>query len=82
MRQRRTAFAPYASSLAFPEFFFHHGFRVVEDRAALPDKIYKDCQTCPRLYKCDEVAMVRGQVPKVSILGPKIDAEQLIKISV
>ncbi|HVJ09813.1 MAG TPA: N-acetyltransferase [Acidisarcina sp.] len=65
-----------------PEFFFHHGFRVVEDRTALPDKIYKDCQTCPRLYKCDEVAMVRGQVPKVSILGPKIGADQLVKLLV
>lgn len=65
-----------------PEFFFHHGFRVVEDRTALPDKIYKDCQTCPRLYKCDEVAMVRGQVPKVSILGPRSGANQLVKLSV
>jgi amino-acid N-acetyltransferase len=65
-----------------PEYFFHHGFRIVEDRSVLPDKIYKDCQSCPRLYKCDEVAMVRGQVPKVSILGPKIDAEQLVKLSV
>ena len=41
-----------------PDFFFHFGFRVV-DRTTLPDKIYKDCQTCPRLYACDEVAMVR-----------------------
>ena len=65
-----------------PDFFFHHGFRIVEDRSALPDKIYKDCQSCPRLYKCDEVAMVRGQVPTVSILGPRIDVEQLVKLSV
>ena len=65
-----------------PEFFFHHGFRIVEDRATIPDKIYKDCQSCPRLYQCDEVAMVRGQVPTVSILGPKSDVEQLVKISV
>ena len=65
-----------------PEFFTQHGFRIIEDRTALPDKIYKDCQSCPRLYKCDEVAMVRGQVPKVSILGPRIGADQLVKLSV
>ena len=52
-----------------PEFFEHFGFRVA-DRTAMPDKIYKDCQTCPRLYACDEVAMVRGPLPKVAMLGP------------
>ena len=52
-----------------PDFFFHFGFRVV-DRTALPDKIYKDCQTCPRLYACDEVAMVRGPLPKIAVLAP------------
>ena len=52
-----------------PQFFLHYHFRIVE-RTALPDKIYKDCQTCPRLYACDEVAMVRGEVPRISVLGP------------
>jgi amino-acid N-acetyltransferase len=65
-----------------PAFFFRHGFRVVEDRTALPDKIYKDCQNCPRLYRCDEVAMAKGQIPKVSILGPRIDAAQLVRLTV
>jgi amino-acid N-acetyltransferase len=64
-----------------PEFFTQFGFRVVEDKTVLPDKIYKDCQNCPRLYRCDEVAMVRGQVPTVSILGSKTEAEQLVRIS-
>jgi amino-acid N-acetyltransferase len=64
-----------------PEFFARHGFREVEDRAALPDKIYKDCQNCPRLYKCDEVAMVRGALPKTSILGPRLLAEQLVRLT-
>jgi amino-acid N-acetyltransferase len=64
-----------------PDFFFRHGFRVVEERAALPDKIYKDCQSCPRLYTCDEVAMARGQVPKVSILGTRREAEQLVRLT-
>ncbi len=52
-----------------PDYFSHLGFRVAE-RNAMPDKIYKDCQTCPRLYACDEVAMVRGPLPNVAVLGP------------
>jgi amino-acid N-acetyltransferase len=55
---------------------------VVEDRAALPDKIYKDCQSCPRLYRCDEVAMARGNLPRVSILGTRQAAEQLVRLIV
>lgn len=64
-----------------PGFFFHHGFRILEEKTELPDKIYKDCQSCPRLHKCDEVAMVKGQVPKISILGPRLLAEQLVRIA-
>lgn len=63
-----------------PDFFFHFAFRVV-DRTALPDKIYKDCQTCPRLYACDEVAMVRGPLPKIAVLGPsRISQPELVKL--
>ena len=63
-----------------PDFFFHFGFRVV-DRTTLPDKIYKDCQTCPRLYACDEVAMVRGPLPKIAVLGPsRIAPPELVKL--
>jgi amino-acid N-acetyltransferase len=63
-----------------PDFFFHFAFRVV-DRTALPDKIYKDCQTCPRLYACDEVAMVRGPLPKIAVLGPSRFSEpELVKL--
>jgi amino-acid N-acetyltransferase len=61
-----------------PDFFDRFGFRVA-DRAAMPDKIYKDCQTCPRLYACDEVAMVRGPLPNVAVLGPsKIQRPELL----
>ena len=63
-----------------PDFFFRHGFRIVEERFALPDKIYKDCQSCPRLHRCDEVAMAKGQIPKISILGPRLLAEQLVRL--
>jgi len=63
-----------------PDFFEHFGFRVA-DRTAMPDKIYKDCQTCPRLYACDEVAMVRGPLPNIAVLGPsKIQRPELVQI--
>jgi amino-acid N-acetyltransferase len=63
-----------------PDFFEHFGFRIAE-RDAMPDKIYKDCQTCPRLYACDEVAMVRGPLPRVAMLGPdKIQHPELVTL--
>ena len=63
-----------------PDFFDHHNFRVV-DRTQLPDKIYRDCQTCPRLYACDEVAMARGDLPRISVLGPvKFPQPVLVKL--
>ena len=63
-----------------PEFFTHFGFRV-EDRTTLPDKIYKDCQSCPRLYACDEVAMLHGPLPKIAVLGPtRLPEPELIKL--
>lgn len=64
-----------------PDFFGHFGFRVAE-RDAMPDKIYKDCQTCPRLYACDEVAMVRGPLPNIAVLGPRtIQRPELVQIN-
>lgn len=64
-----------------PDFFDRFGFRVA-DRDAMPDKIYKDCQTCPRLYACDEVAMVRGPLPKIAVLGPKeVTRPELVQIN-
>ena len=65
-----------------PEFFFRFGFGVA-DRTTLPDKIYRDCQACPRLYACDEVAMVRGPLPKMAVLGPtRIAQPELVKLQV
>jgi amino-acid N-acetyltransferase len=63
-----------------PDFFEHFGFREA-NREAMPDKIYKDCQTCPRLYACDEVAMVRGPLPMIAVLGPsKIQRPELVQL--
>jgi len=55
-----------------PDFFAGQGFRVAQ-REDLPDKIYKDCHVCPRLHCCDEVAMVRGELPKFAILPEPAD---------
>jgi amino-acid N-acetyltransferase len=62
-----------------PEFFARLGF-VTAVREQIPDKLYKDCHRCPRQNNCDEVAMVRGEVPQFAILQPP--ATQLVKISV
>lgn len=63
-----------------PNFFFSFGFRLAE-RTTLPDKIYKDCQACPRLYACDEVAMVRGKLPRIAVLGPnRIAQPEILKL--
>ena len=61
-----------------PEFFARLGF-VTAVREQIPDKLYKDCHRCPRQNNCDEVAMVRGEVPQFAILQPP--TAQLIKIS-
>jgi amino-acid N-acetyltransferase len=49
-----------------PEFFRRHGFEIA-DRDAIPDKIRKDCLVCPRFHDCDDVAMVRGPLPSLSL---------------
>ena len=63
-----------------PDFFLRFGFRIVA-RTELPDKIYKDCRACPRLYACDEFAMARGEVPRVSVLGPtRFPQQELVRL--
>jgi len=50
-----------------PDYFAKLGFAMAE-LGDLPDKIYKDCLKCPKLNACDEFAMVKGEVPKMTIL--------------
>ena len=54
------------------------GFAMAQ-REDLPDKIHKDCCNCPRLHCCDEVAMVRGELPKFAIL-PEPLTSWLVKL--
>jgi len=53
-----------------PEFFAAFGF-VVASKEDLPDKMYKDCQRCPRQLACDETAMYHGELPHFAILAPQ-----------
>jgi amino-acid N-acetyltransferase len=53
-----------------PKFFAHLGFSEVK-RERLPDKLYKDCVNCRRRDACDEVALVRGQLPNYVELDPE-----------
>jgi amino-acid N-acetyltransferase len=62
-----------------PEFFARMGFAMAQ-REDLPDKMYKDCCVCPRFHCCDEVAMVRGELPKFAILPQP--ASWLVKLEV
>ena len=61
------------------EFFARLGFAMAQ-REDLPDKIHKDCCVCPRFHQCDEVAMVRGELPKFAMLPQP--ASWLVKIEV
>ena len=62
-----------------PSFFARFGFGTAK-REDLPDKIYKDCLGCPKLHACDEIAMVRGDLPKIAILQPEAAAQPLVTL--
>jgi amino-acid N-acetyltransferase len=63
-----------------PGFFAKLGFGVA-DRNRIPDKLYKDCQHCPRQNACDETAMVRGELPTFAILAPPSTVQDLVQIA-
>jgi len=50
-----------------PDFFGRMGFLTIE-KEKLPDKVLKDCVRCPRQNACDEIAMYRGTLPKITAL--------------
>jgi amino-acid N-acetyltransferase len=41
-----------------PAFFERLGFHIV-DKLTLPEKVWKDCLNCSKLYHCDEIAVLR-----------------------
>ena len=62
-----------------PQFFAKLGFDSAQ-REDLPDKINKDCCVCPRYHRCDEIAMVKGELPRFAILPEP--ANFLVKLQV
>jgi amino-acid N-acetyltransferase len=44
------------------DFFHKLGFRQV-DRGLLPLKVWKDCLSCPKFDRCDEIAVVKALRP-------------------
>ena len=64
-----------------PGFFARFGFQVAT-REELPDKMYKDCQRCPKLHACDEIAMYKGELPKIAILATPENVRKLELVQV
>jgi len=62
-----------------PEFFAKLGFEAAR-REDLPDKINRDCCVCPRYLCCDEVAMVKGEIPRFRMLPEP--AHSLVRLQV
>jgi len=62
-----------------PQFFAKLGFGIAQ-REDLPDKINKDCCVCPRYRCCDEVAMIKGELPRFAILPEP--ANWLVKLQI
>lgn len=39
------------------KFFARHGFGII-DRQLLPEKVWRECVSCPKVDACDEIAMM------------------------
>ncbi len=63
-----------------PHFFASLGFQEA-DRDRLPDKVYKDCMRCPRNQACDEIAMYRGELPKLTHMLKGYRPSDLVRIA-
>jgi amino-acid N-acetyltransferase len=46
-----------------PEFFVRHGFSA-SSRRAVPEKIARDCRTCPKARTCHLTAVIATVIPK------------------
>ena len=54
-----------------PEFFVHHGF-AASSRRALPEKIERDCRTCPKAKSCKLIAVIATVLPE-EVMLPILD---------
>jgi len=51
-----------------PEFFIRYGF-AASDRRALPEKIERDCRTCPKARRCRLTAVIATVMPQRAALS-------------
>lgn len=54
-----------------PEFFVRHGF-AASSRHALPEKIERDCSTCPKARHCKLIAVIATVLPE-EVMLPILD---------
>lgn len=54
-----------------PEFFVRHGFSA-SSRRALPEKIERDCSTCPKARRCKLIAVIATVLPE-EVMLPILD---------
>ena len=51
-----------------PEFFIRHGF-ALSHRRAIPEKIARDCSSCPKTRRCRLAAVIATVVPERAVLS-------------
>jgi amino-acid N-acetyltransferase len=54
-----------------PDFFVRHGF-AVSSRHAVPEKIERDCRSCPKAKRCRLTAVIATVIPERAVL-PVLD---------
>ena len=63
-----------------PEFFSRHGF-TPGPRQMVPEKINRDCVTCPKARRCDLIATVAVVCPECQLLPVLNGAEKALSMS-
>jgi amino-acid N-acetyltransferase len=62
-----------------PQYFGKLGF-VEVPHASLPDKIFKDCRSCPLFNKCDETAMVFAGAPAQIAIDDEVVQRPVLRL--
>ena len=71
---RRKKFVRVFAVTREPKFFIHQGF-ALSSRHALPEKIERDCRTCPKQRTCRLAAVITTVCPERVVL-PMIEAPE------
>jgi N-acetylglutamate synthase-like GNAT family acetyltransferase len=71
LEARREKIARVFAVTHAPEFFVRHGF-AASSRRALPEKIERDCSTCPKARRCKLIAVIATALPE-QVMLPILD---------